>query len=112
MDDSYFEADLFEQFRLAEADYQIYPRTDTCEDVRGHEVPGGKNEAIETSDNGFRYVQIRIFAKISMFPCAKKMRKEARLIELLIAEGCKCSLGPKKWPCCQTINRESSFHKK
>ena len=68
-----------------------------CEDARryGDEVPGGENEAIETSDNGFRDVQIRIFAKISMFPCTRQMRKEARLIELLIAEGCKCSLGPK-----------------
>ena len=80
-----------------------------CEDARryGDEVPGGENEAIETTDNGFRDVQIRIFAKISMFPCAKQMRKEARLIELLIAEGCKCSLGPKKRPFCRTVNRET-----
>ena len=33
--------------------------------------------------------------------------KEARLIEVFIAEGCKCSLGPKKRPCCQTINQET-----
>ena len=34
-------------------------------------------------------------------------QKEARLIESFIAEGCKCSLGPKKRPCCQTICREA-----
>ena len=45
MDDSYFEAELIEQFRLAEADYSICACTDTREG-HGDKILGGEIETI------------------------------------------------------------------
>ena len=51
--DSYFEADLIEQFRVGEADYQTCVRTgsiETCKESRGR-FPGDEIEALGISDN-------------------------------------------------------------
>lgn len=116
MDDSYFEAGLIEQFRLAEADYQICACTDTREEVPSHgdEVPGGETETIETSDSDSEDEQTDSDAEVSTersqgfdVSLREEDAKEARLMDLFITEGCKCTLGPKKQPCCQTLNRET-----
>ena len=113
MDDSYFEAELIEQFRLAEADYSICACTDTREG-HGDKILGGEIETIETSDNDSEDEQTESDAEATAERCQdfdvslrEDDEKEARLIDLFIAEGCKCSLGPKKQHCSQALNRET-----
>ena len=118
MDDSYFEADLIKQFHLAEVDYQTCAPSGTSTNMRtcGNEVPGDKIETTEItnsestiSDQDSEDEEVDSEMEICEdfnVSLRKEDKKEARLIDLFIANGCKCSLGPEKRPCSQVLSRE------
>ena len=122
MDDSYFEPDLIEQFRLAETDYEVCTHTlmreNTCN--RGAKVQGGEINTIGTSggdstvsedcdeetDNDEETDSKAEAYQVRDVSIRKEDEKEARLIDAFISDGCKCSLGPDKQPCSRALSRE------